>query len=337
MEITDKDQNVTAKNVPKNLLKGLKRPNAVEFYHVDKRQDYGKFVAEPFEKGFGTTIGNSLRRVLMSYIEGTAIVAVKIEGADHEFSVIPGVTEDVPRIILNLKKIRFQYEENGPLTLEIRKKGAGFLLASDLNIDSRIKVVNPDIIIAHMNEKADIHMTLQINKGRGYLPSEVTKKMIDDVGVIPIDALFSPVKKVNFEISEIRVGQRTDYDKLILEVWTDETSTPEDVVAYAAKILKEHLSVFINFEEELYEEEGADEINEELKAILNTSLEALEFSIRTFAVLKSLDMKTVQSLVTSRCEEDLRKSKHYSDKVLLQIKSKVAELGLSFEMRELSE
>lgn len=329
------DNETVKKEAPKNLLKGLKRPKVVEFHHIESRPDYGKFVAEPFEKGFGVTIGNALRRVLMSSIEGAAITAVKIEGASHEFSTIDGIKEDVSRIILNLKKVRIKYSGVGPITIEVSKAGAGLLLASDLETNPEIEISNPDLVLAHMNEDADLHMTLQIDRGRGYLPSEVTKGMVDEVGVIAIDALFSPIKKVNFEISETRVDQRTDYDKLVMEVWSDETIAPEDAVAYAAKILKEQLTVFINFEEEMYEEEEEfDETDERLKKVLLTPLEELELSVRSIAVVRSLDMHIVKDLVI-KYEEDLRKSKHYSDKVLLQLKSKLSNLGLSFGMRDI--
>lgn len=323
------------KNIPKNLLKGLKRPKVVEFHHIESKPGYGKFIAEPFEKGFGVTIGNSLRRVLMSVIEGAAIVAVKIENVPHEFTTIPGVTEDLTKIILNLKKVRLLLDSAGPITIEVEKKGAGIITAADLDANQQVKIMNKDLVIAHLNEDADIHMTIQVDKGRGFLPAEITKKMIDEVGVIPVDALFSPIKKVNFDISETRVEQRTDYDKLTMEVWTDETIAPEDAVAYAAKILKEHLTVFINFEEEMYEEEEEfDETDEKLKQVLNMPLEDMEFSVRSASVLRSLDMRTVKDIVV-KYEEDLRKSKHYSDKVLLQIKSKLAEMGLTFGMRDL--
>jgi len=323
------------KKAPKNLLKGLKRPKVVEFHHVESKSEYGKFVAEPFEKGFGVTIGNALRRVLMSVIEGAAITAIKIEGISHEFSSIPGVREDVARIILNLKKVRLQYDGTGPVTIEIEKRGAGLFLASDLNVNSAVTITNPDLVIAHLNEDADIHITIQVDKGRGYLPAEVIKLMVDEVGVIPVDAIFSPIRRVNFDIQETRVDQRTDYDKLILEVWTDNTLAPEDAVAYAAKILKEHFTVFINFEEEMYEEEEEfDETDEKLKHVLNSPLEDYEFSVRTMAVMKSLDMRYMKDLV-SKYEEDLRKSKHYSDKVLLQLKSKLASLQLTFGMRDI--
>lgn len=323
-----------AKAAPKNLLKGLKRPKSAEFQHMETRPDYGKFVAEPFEKGFGVTVANSLRRVLMSYIEGAAIVAVKIEGVSHEFSTMPGIKEDVTRLILNLKRVRLKLDGSGPLTLEVEKKGAGVLMAGDFAVSNSVEVMNPDLVLAHMNEDANLKMTLQIDKGRGYLPAEVTKKMIDEVGVIPIDALFSPITKVNFEINETRVDQRTDYDKVTFEIWTDMTISPEDAMAYAAKILKEHLTVFINFAEEMYEEEEEfDETDERLKKAMQVALEDMEMSVRSIAVLRSLDMRNVKDIVT-RYEDDLRKSKHYSDKVLLQLKSKLANMNLAFGMRD---
>ncbi|MBS0618676.1 MAG: DNA-directed RNA polymerase subunit alpha [Spirochaetes bacterium] len=323
-----------AKASPKNLLKGLKRPKSAEFQHVETRPDYGKFVAEPFEKGFGVTVANSLRRVLMSYIEGAAIVAVKIEGVSHEFSTMPGIKEDVTRLILNLKRVRLKLDGQGPITLEVEKKGAGVLMAADFAVSNSVEVMNPDLVLAHMNEDANLKMTLQIDKGRGYLPAEVTKKMIDEVGVIPIDALFSPITKVNFDITETRVDQRTDYDKVTFEIWTDMTISPEDAMAYAAKILKEHLTVFINFAEELYEEEEEfDETDERLKKAMQVALEDMEMSVRSIAVLRSLDMRNVKDIVT-RYEDDLRKSKHYSDKVLLQLKSKLANMNLAFGMRD---
>ena len=331
METLEKNK----KDVPKGLLKGFKRPGSVEFQQVMGEKGYAKFTAEPFEKGFGVTLGNSLRRVLMSCIEGAAIVALKVDGVDHEFSTIQGVEEDLTKIILNLKKVRIKYPDMSVRTVEIKKKGAGVLLASDLGIDPGIEIQNPDQVIAHLNADADFRMTLQIEKGRGYLPAEVMKKYIEEIGIIPIDAIFSPIKKVNFEVTETRVGQRTDYDKLILEVWTDMTIAPEDAVAYAAKILKEHLTIFINFEEEKYEEEDYDDTDEKMREALEKPLEELELSVRTMSVLKSLDMKTVKDMV-SKYEDDLRKSKHYSDKVILQLKSEAAKLGLSFGMRELA-
>ena len=325
-----------SKFVPKGLLKGIQRPDAVEFQQVEGEDGYAKFIAEPFEKGFGTTIGNSLRRVLMSCIEGAAIIAIKVEDVHHEFSTIPGVIEDLTHIVLNLKRVNIRYGKTGVTVVEIKKKGAGVFLAGDLAMNADIEIMNPNFLIAHLNEDADFTISLQIERGRGYMPSEVTKKYVEEVGTIAIDAMFSPIQKVNFEVTETRVDQRTDYDRLALEVWTDKTIAPEDAVACAAKILKEHLSIFINFEEEQYEEDDDyDDTDEKLKEYLDLSIEQLEISVRSMAVVKSLDMKTVRDLV-SKYGDDLRKSKHYSDKVLLELKSQIVEMGLSFGMRELA-
>ncbi len=321
--------------VPKNLLKGLKRPEKVEFHCADKQKFYARFVAEPFEKGFGVTIGNALRRVLMSYIEGAAVVAIKIDGIDHEFSSIPGIIEDVSRIILNLKRMRIRLYENANVTVQVTKQGVGLLIAGDFNIDSNIEVVNPDLVLAHLTEaNASLDITIEIARGRGFVTADLLKNFTDEVGVIPIDAFFSPVRKVKFEASETRVGQRTDYDKLTLDVWTDGTYAPEDIVAYAAKILKEHLTIFINFEEDLYEEEELTEDNTKYKEVLGELTEVLDISVRTVAVLKSIDVKTVGDLICCY-EEDLRKSKSYSDKVLLQLKNKLAEKQLSFGIQDI--
>jgi len=322
---------------PKNLLRGLKRPKQIEFTQDSSKPGYGKFVAEPFERGFGVTIGNSLRRALMSSIEGTAITAVKIEGVPHEFSSIEGVVEDVTRIILNLKQVRASYESENrdePKVIHIEKRGAGLLRAGDLAVDSSIQILNPDLHIATLNEDANLVLDIQLERGRGYVPAEILKKNIDEIGTIPVDALFSPVKRVNYEITETRVGQRTDYEKLVIEVWTDGSIAPEDALAQAAKILKEHLTVFINFEEEPEEEEDeTSEIEETLRANLEKHVEELELSVRSLSVLKSLEIETLADLVR-RNEDELQKSRHYSHQSIEEIKEKLRELNLEFGMRD---
>ncbi|HPY02419.1 MAG TPA: DNA-directed RNA polymerase subunit alpha, partial [Spirochaetota bacterium] len=197
----------------KSLLKGFKRPNKIEFQHDEVNANYGKFIAEPFEKGYGITVGNSLRRVLLSSIEGTAITAVKIEGVSHEFATIPGVFEDVTRIILNLKKVRFKYEGELHKVLHVVKEGPGQLTAADFDVDSEISVLNPDLVIANLDADGKIDIEVQVEKGRGYIPSEISKNSIDVIGVIAIDAIFTPIQKVNVSVVDTRVGQRTDYDK----------------------------------------------------------------------------------------------------------------------------
>ncbi len=322
----------------RNLLRGFKRPKQIDFSQDASQPGYGRFVAEPFERGFGVTIGNSLRRALMSSIEGTAITAVKIEGVPHEFATIEGVVEDVTRIILNLKQVRATYESENrdePKVIHVEKHGAGVFRASDLAVDSSIQILNPEHHIATLNEDAHLIIDLQFEKGRGYLPAEILKKNIDEIGTIAVDALFSPVKRVNFQIGETRVGQRTDYEKLVMEIWTDGSIAPEDGLAQAAKILKEHLTVFINFEEEPEEEEEeTSEIEEALRQNLEKHVEELDLSVRSLSVLKSLEIEFVGDLV-KRNEEELQKSRHYSHQCLEEIKQKLAELNLEFGMRDL--
>jgi DNA-directed RNA polymerase subunit alpha len=319
---------------PKNLLKGFKRPSKILFEHDELRPEYGRFIAEPFEKGYGLTIGNSLRRVLLSSIEGAAITAIKIEGVHHEFSTIPGVYEDVTRIILNLKKLRFKYEGEIPKVLHIVKEGAGELVGFDFDIDPDIVVMNKDLKIATFNDSAKIDMEVQIERGRGYISSEVNKENTETIGVIPIDSIFSPIEKVNVKIEDTRVAQRTDYDKLILEIWTDGSISPDDALAYAAKIVKDHMSIFINFEEEQEEEvEVIDENIEKMKVLLAKSIDEIELSVRAYNTLKSLDISTLEELV-KRTEDEIRKSKHCSDVVLKEIKSKLEVYHLSLGLKD---
>ena len=322
---------------PKQLLRGFKRPKQIDFSQDASQPGYGRFVAEPFERGFGVTIANSLRRALMSSIEGTAITAVKIEGVPHEFSAIEGVVEDVTRIILNLKQVRASYEaenRDDPKIIHIEKKGAGVLRASDLAVDSSIQILNPDLVIATFNEDANLVMDIQFERGRGYIASDILKKNIDEIGTIPVDALFSPIRKVHYEILETRVGQRTDYEKMVLHIWTDGSIAPEDALAQAAKILKEHLTIFINFEEEPeVEEEETSEIEDNLRSNLEKHVEELELSVRSLSVLKSLEIETIADLIR-RNEDELQKSRHYSSQCVEEIKIRLNELNLEFGMRD---
>ncbi|HOA07212.1 MAG TPA: DNA-directed RNA polymerase subunit alpha [Spirochaetota bacterium] len=318
----------------KSLLKGFKRPNKIEFQHDEVNANYGKFIAEPFEKGYGITVGNSLRRVLLSSIEGTAITAVKIEGVSHEFATIPGVFEDVTRIILNLKKVRFKYEGELHKVLHVVKEGPGQLTAADFDVDSEISVLNPDLVIANLDADGKIDIEVQVEKGRGYIPSEISKNSIDVIGVIAIDAIFTPIQKVNVSVVDTRVGQRTDYDKLILEIWTDGSIKPDDALAQAAKMIKDHMTLFINFEEQVEDaEEVIDENYEKLKVTLSKSIDDLEFSVRSYNMLKSLDVHTLEHLVR-KTEDELRKSKHYSDQVLKEVKGKLENMHLSLGLKD---
>ena len=319
---------------PKNLLKGFKRPSKISFEHDELEPNYGRFIAEPFERGYGLTVGNSLRRVLLSSIEGAAITAIKIEGVPHEFSTIPGVYEDVTRIILNLKKMRFKYEGEIPKVLHIIKEGAGILSGADFDIDPDIQVMTKDQKIATLNDASTIDMEVQIERGRGYVPAEMNKLNTETVGVIPIDSIFSPVQKVNVKVEDTRVSQRTDYDKLILEIWTDGSISPDDSLAYAAKIIKDHMSIFINFEEEHEEEvEVIDEGIEKMKVLLSKSIDDIEFSVRAYNTLKSLDISLLEDLV-KRTEDEVRKSKHSSDIVLKEIKTKLEAYHLSLGLKD---
>ena len=325
------------KIAPKNLLKNIKKPKKVEFVVEDSTKNYARFIAEPFEKGFATTIGNSLRRVLMSSIEGASISSIKIEGAEHEFSSIPGILEDLIQIILNLKKVRLKYEppsdKDTSKIIQVNLSGPGYFKAGDLAVDSSIEIMNPDLYIATLNEDVNVVMDIEINVGLGYVSSEEKETLL--IGSIPIDSIYSPVEKVLFNVSETRFGQKADYEKLILEVWTDGSVFPEDALAYASKILMEHLSIFINFEEDSSEidQEEFDENEQKLKTALLKHVEELDFSVRTLSVLKSLEIEFVNQIV-KKTEDEMYKSKHYSDQFLDELKSKLASLGLSFGMRD---
>lgn len=330
----------------KNLLKGFKRPKGITFEHSEVKPNYGKFVAYPFERGFGTTIGNTLRRVLLSSIQGYAISAVKItsydeEGTPHmissEFESIPHVVEDTPEIINNLKKLRLKLPEDIEQETHIYEcKGPGPLTGETLEHESNITVLNKDQKIATLGKKANFDIELQIDLGRGYVPAEVNEKYVEVVGTIPIDAVFSPIQRVKFETENTRVGQRSDYDKLVIEVWTDGTIPPEDAVAEAAKIAKDHFTIFINFDEDAIG--GDDELDEEeerIKAILDTPVEELELSVRSSNCLKNASIKTIGDL-TRRTEDDIAKTRNFGKKSLQEIKEKLNEWGLGLGMTDYS-
>ena len=319
---------------PRNLLKGFKRPSKIVFEHDELTPDYGRFIAEPFERGYGLTIGNSLRRVLLSSIEGSAITALKIDGVNHEFQPIEGVYEDLTRIILNLKKLNIRYEGELTKVLHIQKKGGGKLTGADFGIDPEVQIMNPDLHIAALNDGAVIDMEVQIERGRGYVPAEVNKENNETIGVIAVDSIFSPVKKINFKVEDTRVGQRTDYDKLVLEIWTDGSVAPDDALAQAAKIIKEHMTIFINFEEEIDEElVQVDESAEKQRLLLAKSIDELEFSVRAYNALKTIDVSTLEQLVR-KTEDELKKSKYYSEIVGKEVKSKLEDLHLNMGLKD---
>lgn len=294
---------------------------------------YAKFSAEPFERGFGTTLGNSIRRVLLSSLQGAAIVSVRIKGVVHEFSAVPGVTEDVTDIILNLKGVKLKLHDSDSRNVRIVKKGSGPITAGDIVTDSHVEILNPDHHIATCNKEADIEIDMVVKMGKGYVPAERNRDEDAPVGTIPIDAIFSPVKKVNYAVTNARVGQITDYDKLTLELVTDGSVRPDDAVAYAAKILKDQLQIFINFDEVEEEvvvvesEESPSRINENLYR----SVEELELSVRSANCLKNADIKLIGDLV-QKTEAEMLKTQNFGRKSLNEIKDILAEMGLSLGM-----
>jgi len=295
---------------------------------------YGKFSAEPFERGFGTTMGNSLRRVLLSSLQGAAIVSVRIKGVLHEFSTIPGVTEDVTDIILNLKGVRLKLHSQDSRNVRIVKKGAGQITAGDIITDSNVEILNPEHHIATCGKDADLEMEMVVSMGKGYVAAERNRDEKAPVGTIPIDAIFSPIKKVNFAVTNARVGQITDYDKLALEVFTDGSVRPDDAVAYAAKILKEQLQIFINFDEEQAEPPETEEETETRKINDNLyrSVEELELSVRSANCLKNANIRLIGDLV-QKTEAEMLKTQNFGRKSLNEIKDILAEMGLSLGMK----
>lgn len=293
---------------------------------------FGKFVAEPFERGFGTTLGNSLRRVLLSSLQGAAITSVRIKGVLHEFSNIPGVAEDVTDIILNLKGVLLKLHGHDSRNIRIVKKGAGVITAGDIITDSHVEVLNPEHHVMTCGKDADVEMDMVVDMGKGYVPADRNRDEKAPVGTIPIDSLFSPVKKVNFTVTNARVGQITDYDKLILEVSTDGSVRADDAVAFAAKILKDQLQIFINFDEET--ETVVEEESEESRKInenLYRSVEELELSVRSANCLKNANIHLIGDLV-QRSEAEMLKTQNFGRKSLNEIKDILAEMGLSLGM-----
>jgi len=311
------------------------RPEKVQ---VTSKPTYGKFVCEPLERGFGITIGNSLRRIILSSLYGAAIVAVKFDTVMHEFSVIPSVLEDVSEIILNLKEVRFKVADAEPKIVHINAKGKGEreITAGDIiSDDGRCEVLNPDSHIATLSKNAKLNMTMTVKVGKGYSLSEANKDEDAPLGTIPIDVVFSPIKRVNYVVGNARVGQKTDYDKLTLEVWTDGSILPEDAVAYASKILKEQLTIFINFDEKIEpeSEKKSDELQEpQFNENLYRSVEELELSVRSANCLKNADILKIYQLV-SKTEAEMLKTKNFGRKSLNEIKEVLSEMDLSLGMK----
>ncbi|MCF7940960.1 MAG: DNA-directed RNA polymerase subunit alpha [Spirochaetia bacterium] len=329
----------------KSLMKGFKKPKGIIFEHSTVENTYGKFVAYPFERGFGTTTGNTLRRVLLSSIQGYAVTAVKFtsydsEGNPHmissEFESLPGVVEDTPEIIANLKKLQIlmpaEVEEK---VLLIECKGLGTVTGADFEKDT-VEILNKDLLIFTRMEDANIDMEVQIDLNRGYVPSELNEKYIEEIGTIPIDAVFSPVQRVKYSIENCRVGQRNDYDKLILEIYTDGTILPQNALAEAAKIAKDHFTIFINFDESIINHsDEVDEEEEKVQQILNTPVEELELSVRSSNCLKNADIRSIGDL-TRKTEEEIAKTRNFGKKSLTEIKEKLKEWNLSLGMTDYS-
>ncbi len=310
----------------------LIKPKQLEIEEESLSKFYGKFTAEPFERGFGITLGNSLRRILLSSLQGAAITAVRIDGILHEFSTIPGVREDVTEIVLNLKEIRLKLHTEGPETVFLKAKGAGVVTAGSITGNSNVDILNPEQHIATLGPDANLNMEITVQRGRGYVSAEKNRHPNQPIGTIPIDAIFSPIRKVNYTVTHARVGQITDYDKLTLEVWTDGSIAPEDAVAYAAKIFQNQLKLFINFEEELEPLPDEHPAKPRLNDNLYRSIDELELSVRSSNCLRNANIRHIWELV-QKTESEMLKTKNFGRKSLNEIKEILAEMGLTLGMK----
>ena len=307
----------------------FEKPN-IECLEVDDNNNYAKFVCEPLERGSGVTIGNSLRRILLSSLTGCALTSVKIEGVLHEFSSIPNVVEDVPEIIVNLKNVRLKFTENEEKVMRINFKGEGEVTAGDIITDGTVEILNPDLHIATVAEGGQLIMEMTADMGRGYSPSEKNKKPNQDISVLPIDSIYTPVKKVNYQVKNTRVGQMVDYDKLIIEVWTDGSLKAHEALSLAAKVMTGHLELFIYLSEATRNTQVMIEKEESKKEkVLETSIEELELSVRSFNCLKRAGIATVEDL-TNRSENDMMKVRNLGKKSLDEVIAKLHSLGLNF-------
>jgi DNA-directed RNA polymerase subunit alpha len=316
------------------LWKGFQRPKRLEFERETLTDRYGRFYAQPFERGFGTTIGNAMRRVLLSSIEGAAVTAVKIDGVLHEFSPIPGVVEDATDIILNLKQVPLKMHVDTTKTLYLRVDKAGDVKARDIETDADIEILEPEAHIATVAEGGKLHMELRVKRGRGYVSAD--KNFDEDLGIgwIPIDSVHSPIKKVNYTVEAARIGQATDYDKLTVDVWTNGSVTPRDAVSLSAKLIRDHLNIFINLEDagDLQQDTTADAPRAALNENLDKSVEELELSVRSYNCLKNANIRTIRELV-QKTEGEMLKTKNFGRKSLNEIKEILTGMGLSLGMR----
>ncbi|HET7559802.1 MAG TPA: DNA-directed RNA polymerase subunit alpha [Limnochordia bacterium] len=297
---------------------------------VEMDENYGRFVVEPLERGYGITLGNSLRRILLSSLPGAAVTSLKIDGVLHEFSTVPGVVEDVTDIVLNMKQLLVKLDSDEPVRAQFSFEREGAISAGDLDLPAGVTVLNPDLHIATLEKGADFRMELTLEKGRGYVPAERNKTADMPIGVIPIDSIFTPIRRVNFRVEDTRVGQITDYDRLILEVWTDGSITPDEAVSLGAKILTEHLRLFTHLTD------GADDVEimvekeeEKQDRVMEMAIEELDLSVRSYNCLKRAGINTVEEL-TRRTEDDMMKVRNLGKKSLQEVKEKLAALSLSF-------
>ena len=311
---------------------------AIEKAHIDcaeLSQDgtYGKFIIEPLERGFGNTLGNALRRVLLSSLPGVAVTTIKIEGIQHEFSTVPGVTEDVSEIILNLKALSAKLYSDQMKTVTVDVKGPCEVKAKDIVVDDELEFVDPEAHIATLNEDAHLQMTLTVDSGRGYVSADKNKYPNMPIGVIPIDSIFTPIKKVNYSVSDTRVGQITDYDKLTLEVWTDGSVQPDEAISLAAKILTEHLTLFVGLTEQVTTIAFTDQEDDKKEKVLEMTIEELDLSVRAYNCLKRAGINTISELV-QRNQEDMMKVRNLGRKSLEEVEQKLEALGLSLRPSE---
>ena len=311
----------------------FEKPN-IECLEVDDANNYAKFVCEPLERGYGVTIGNSLRRILLSSLTGCAITSIKIEGVLHEFSSIPNVVEDVPEIIVNLKNVRLKFAENEEKVMRINFKGEGEVTAADIVTDGTVEILNPDLHIATVSEGGQLIMELTADMGRGYSPSEKNKKPNQDISVLPIDSIYTPVKKVNYQVKNTRVGQMVDYDKLIIEVWTDGSLKAHEALSLAAKVMTGHLELFIDLSETTKNTQVMVEKEESKKEkVLEMSIEELELSVRSYNCLKRANISTVEDLI-SKTESEMMKVRNLGKKSFDEVTAKLHSLGLDFAQEE---
>ena len=315
-------------------LPSFQMPESIELDESTYSNTYGKFIVQPLERGFGTTIGNSLRRVLLSSIPGAAITNIRVDGILHEFSTIPGVLEDVSEIILNLKQVRFKLIEKRPDKVTVEIKGPGEIKAGDIQASTtEFEVLNPDLHIATLNDDAEFKLELRVGRGRGYVPAEENKYPDMPIGTVPIDAIFTPVTRVTFNVENTRVGQRTDYERLILEITTDGSITPDDALSYAGKILKDHIQLFISIDVDT-EEEEVPEVDEEairIRKLLKMSVDELELSVRSHNCLTAANIKTIGDLVR-RDEPEMLKFRNFGRKSLTELSKILEEKGIQFGM-----